>query len=209
MSDQAAAGWERVLYSGAHGLSESELPRPREQLGRGSDFKRRMLTETGQARPPSDSGMLWLVFDPHGWGKSCAGSRDGAILDTLEEGDACSLTGDCTGEVKYSSPGSYLYAFKLRGKNGYERTMAWRMLYVPSLPLPLIFAEEDAAREGYYINRWAGGLELNTHLGDVIELVDPNKRRRGPGGWVLPEPFTDARWMQVEPMNDPKRCSCS
>ena len=81
--------------------------------------------------------------------------------------------------------------------------MTRRLLYVPNLPLPLIFSEEDARREGYYINRWEGGLELNTHLGDVNELVDPNKRLRGPGGWGMPEPFTNARWMQVEPVNDP------
>ena len=68
--------------------------------------------------------------------------------------------------------------------------------------MPLIFSEVDEQREGYYINRWVGGLELSTYGGDVIELVDPNKRQRGPGGWGWPEPGTEARWMQVEPVND-------
>ena len=120
-----------------------------------------------------------------------------------KEDDACSLSSGIKGEVTYFSPGSYLYAFKLRGKHGYERTVTRRLLYVPNLPLPLIFSEEDARREGYYINRWQGGLELNTHLGDVIELVDPHKGKRDPYGWAMPEPFSNARWMRVEPMNDP------
>ena len=76
---------------------------------------------------------------------------------------------------------------------------------MPNLPLPLIFSEADARREGYYINRWMGGLELKSHLGDVIELVDPHKRKRDPYGWEMPEPSptSSTRWLQVEPINDP------
>ena len=83
--------------------------------------------------------------------------------------------------------------------------MTRRLLYVPNLPLPLIFSEADARREGYYIDRWQGGLELKSHLGDVIELVDPHKRKRDPYGWEMPEPFptSSTRWLQVEPINDP------
>ena len=76
-----------------------------------------MLTEIGQAKPRGDPGEIWMLIDACGWGRSQASSLDGAIPGTLEEDDACSLNSGIKGEVTYFSPGSYLYAFKLRGKH--------------------------------------------------------------------------------------------
>ena len=74
---------------------------------------------------------------------SCAGSLDGALLDTFEESDACVLSSGWGRELTYPSPGSYLFAFRLRGKDGYVHTIVRRMPYVPNLPLPLILSEVD------------------------------------------------------------------
>ena len=136
---------------------------------------------------------------------SLAGTLDGHIPGTLVEDDSCSFSSGTEGEASYLCPGSYLYTFKLRGKNGYEHSVTRRLYYVPSLPLPLILTEDDVRREGYFVNRWIGGLELKSLHDDAVsvELVNPRALKREPFGWETPEPFSSTRWLQVEPINDP------
>ena len=88
--------------------------------------------------------------------------------------------------------------------------MTRRLYYVPNLPLPLILTEADARQEGYYVNRWMGGLEMKSFHNDAVrvELVNPNsqKRKREPFGWEEPEPYplSRTRWLQVGPINGPR-----
>ena len=83
--------------------------------------------------------------------------------------------------------------------------MTQRLYYVPSLPLPLILTEDDVRREGYFVNRWIGGLELKSLHDDAVsvKLVNPRAHKHEPFGWETPEPFSSTRWLQVEPINDP------
>ena len=89
-------------------------------------------------------------------------------------------------------------------KKGYEHFVTRRLYYVPTLPLPLVITQEDFRREGYYVNNWMGGRELKSLYDDTIsiKLVNARAPERGPCGWEAPDPFTDVRWLEVEPIND-------
>ena len=66
----------------------------------------------------------------------------------------CKPTGGAwEGHPTHHSPGSYVYALRVWGKDGFLHTILRRMLYVPKLPLPFVLSEADEERlEGSYIH---------------------------------------------------------
>jgi len=142
----------------------------------------------------------WLGLDMGSWNDNCAVVLGGAILKTFKASDACVITNGGWGDhPTLHSPGSYIYALRVWGKDGFLHTILRRMLYVPKLPLPLVLSEADEERqEGSYINKGAG--ELTTREGSVVEMVEPDKGQKncwGASGWGA-----STHWLQVKPVND-------
>ena len=212
MSDHVTALQLEEYFCRAYGLSKSDRPCLRgsdhpcslSQLRREPSFQHRWQMQLGQAKPPHDQERVWATVESYDATYSLAGTLDGHIPGTLVEEDACSFSSGTEGEPKYLCPGSLLYVFKLRGEKGYEHFVTRRLYYVPTLPLPLVITQEDFRREGYYVNCWKGGRELRSIYDDTIsiELVNARAPERGPCGWEVPDPFTNVRWLEVEPIND-------
>ena len=77
------------------------------------------------------------------YGASCVNSTEGAILESFRDSDAGSLKSGSP--VGLESKGSYLCALRGSGVYGTE-TVLRRMLHVPDLPVPVLFAEPDKHR---------------------------------------------------------------
>ena len=114
---------------------------------------------------------------------SSAKSIEGAIPESFRPADAGTLECGLPLEVK----GSYLYSFRRSGVEGTE-LMLRRMLHVPELPVPVLFAWSDERRLGYRVVQPARRIQTIASAAGVALRLLPSASGLG---WLVTEPIPD------------------
>ena len=129
---------------------------------------------------------LALLDNGATYGASCINCTDWAVPGTFFAHDAGTLKcGSVLGALE--AKGSHLYVLRRVGAQG-EETVVRRLLYVPDLPVAMLFAEPDEHRLGYsLVWPYSRPRALESPTGEVIKL-----HMSASGlGWLHVEPVPD------------------